>query len=396
MKNWKTIVWLMLFFPIGIYFMFKETKWTKGIKYLITAVLVIVTTLLAYSGLLLESFYISGLLILISGIISTIYSFTRNKQHKASIAILFLGLVLFSGSTQQMDTRAQERFAIAEQARIEEETRIENERQQALLAEATSAVEQAEEEISRENYDKAFTKVSALSQKDRNLADRLDSIDKQLISEEKTKEATILVEKAEKENTRSHYEKAASAIQALPTKNSELAERIVKIEKLILAHEKQVEEAETSLSQAETSKDRKGYKQAYLLVTSLPHQDDGLIKRLETLDSTIEKQEKQIAQEKKLAEEKAAEEQAAIELAEIEQTELEQANAVQVQEATIIEYDYDNSVDLYEEEQGAIKGSNSGIYHVPGSTYYDRTTNVVEWFHTIEEAEAAGYRAPKR
>ncbi|GKV70468.1 putative membrane protein YttA [Sporosarcina sp. NCCP-2716] len=43
-----------------------------------------------------------------------------------------------------------------------------------------------------------------------------------------------------------------------------------------------------------------------------------------------------------------------------------------------------------------IKGSNTGIYHVPGSTYYDRTKNVVQWFCSAEEAVAAGYRAPKR
>ena len=44
---------------------------------------------------------------------------------------------------------------------------------------------------------------------------------------------------------------------------------------------------------------------------------------------------------------------------------------------------------------GLIKGSKSKIYHVPGSKDYDRTTNVVKWFKTIEEAEAAGYRAPE-
>jgi len=44
---------------------------------------------------------------------------------------------------------------------------------------------------------------------------------------------------------------------------------------------------------------------------------------------------------------------------------------------------------------GLIKGSKSKIYHVPGSTSYDKTTSVVQWFKTIEEAEAAGYRAPK-
>ncbi|SFE90566.1 hypothetical protein SAMN05428981_1107 [Bacillus sp. OV194] len=41
-----------------------------------------------------------------------------------------------------------------------------------------------------------------------------------------------------------------------------------------------------------------------------------------------------------------------------------------------------------------IKGSENGIYHVPGSTYYSRTTNVVEWFCSTAEAEEAGYRAP--
>ncbi|CAM4053154.1 thermonuclease family protein [Lederbergia lenta] len=46
--------------------------------------------------------------------------------------------------------------------------------------------------------------------------------------------------------------------------------------------------------------------------------------------------------------------------------------------------------------EGQIKGSNNGIYHTPGSTYYSRTTNVAQWFCSPEEAEKAGYRAPKR
>lgn len=45
--------------------------------------------------------------------------------------------------------------------------------------------------------------------------------------------------------------------------------------------------------------------------------------------------------------------------------------------------------------QGLIKGSKNGIYHVPGSQYYNRTTKPVAMFKTIAEAEAAGYRAPK-
>ena len=36
------------------------------------------------------------------------------------------------------------------------------------------------------------------------------------------------------------------------------------------------------------------------------------------------------------------------------------------------------------------------IYHIPGSTYYGRTTHVSQWFFTEREARAAGYRAPYR
>lgn len=36
------------------------------------------------------------------------------------------------------------------------------------------------------------------------------------------------------------------------------------------------------------------------------------------------------------------------------------------------------------------------IYHIPGSTYYNRTRNVSQWFFTEKEAQSAGYRAPYR
>ncbi|RDW21409.1 hypothetical protein CWR48_03120 [Oceanobacillus arenosus] len=42
-----------------------------------------------------------------------------------------------------------------------------------------------------------------------------------------------------------------------------------------------------------------------------------------------------------------------------------------------------------------IKGSVNGIYHVPGSRYYNQTKNVVQWFCSTGETEGAGYRAPK-
>lgn len=46
-----------------------------------------------------------------------------------------------------------------------------------------------------------------------------------------------------------------------------------------------------------------------------------------------------------------------------------------------------------------IGDKDSKIYHVPGSTYYERELKKLsnnEYFDTVEEAEKAGYRAPKK
>jgi hypothetical protein len=41
-----------------------------------------------------------------------------------------------------------------------------------------------------------------------------------------------------------------------------------------------------------------------------------------------------------------------------------------------------------------IKGNaDSGLYHVPGSAFYDRTVAEL-WFKTAEDAEAAGFQLP--
>ena len=261
-------------------------------------------------------------------------------------------------------------------------------------------MEIAENEPTRENYNQAFTSISTLSQTDSDLEDRLRVVDEWLSKEEKIKEATLLVEEAESQMTRSSFEKASQRVASLSTKNRELENRLGKVEELLLVDEQKVEEANTSLVQAEKSKTRKDYEQAQLLVTSLPNQNNEFIKRLKIVDTDIQKQEKQAIEEQKLAEEKAL--AAEVEQARIAEEQLaaeraaqEEANAIQVQEIYNSEVDDSNAVYVEEYEEGAIKGSVNGIYHTPGSTYYSRTKNVVQWFHTVEEAEAAGYRAPE-
>nr|DAK31914.1 MAG TPA: Protein of unknown function (DUF4236) [Caudoviricetes sp.] len=41
-------------------------------------------------------------------------------------------------------------------------------------------------------------------------------------------------------------------------------------------------------------------------------------------------------------------------------------------------------------------GKNGRIYHIPGSTYYNRTKHVSQWFFTEKEAQEAGYRPPEK
>ncbi len=43
-----------------------------------------------------------------------------------------------------------------------------------------------------------------------------------------------------------------------------------------------------------------------------------------------------------------------------------------------------------------VKVSSNGIYHVPGGSFYNRTTHPKTCFATPEAAEAAGYRAAKQ
>ncbi|MCD5002953.1 DNA/RNA non-specific endonuclease [Enterococcus saccharolyticus] len=117
--------------------------------------------------------------------------------------------------------------------------------------------------------------------------------------------------------------------------------------------------------------------------------------RIADEEAKAEQEKQRIADEEAKAEQErqriAAEraEQERIEAEQAEANRLAEEQAAQQQSAANNPYSDANG-------NGLIKGSSSGIYHVPGSTYYDRTTNPVAWFSSIEEAEAAGYRPPKR
>lgn len=123
-----------------------------------------------------------------------------------------------------------------------------------------------------------------------------------------------------------------------------------------------------------------------------------------TINATLENETKsgdilikanaQVLQEKKIADQAAADQEAA------DQATAETDEATQTTES---QTEADQGDDSSGETQymdasgnGLIKGSSNGYYHVPGSTYYSRTTKPVAWFKTVSEAEEAGYIAPSK
>ncbi|MCH4167654.1 MAG: thermonuclease family protein [Streptococcaceae bacterium] len=146
-----------------------------------------------------------------------------------------------------------------------------------------------------------------------------------------------------------------------------------------------IEKATLAVKQVEGNQTRDNYNLAISAVQAIPDGNSELSNRLITVNNSITAKEQEAEQQRIVAEKQAQE---AAEKAEAERQAQEQAAA---QQANSGEFQY---VDA--NGQGTIKGSRNGIYHVPGSTYYDRTTNPVAMFKTISEAEQAGYRAPKK
>ena len=121
MKNWKVIIWLCAFYPAGIYFMFKHTKWKKGIKYTITALLSIIAGLIVASGELFLSLLLSGMFIFLIGLISIIKNVVNKGSKKAPIIILLVGILLFGFSAPHVESQEAERVAIEQQQQKEKQ-----------------------------------------------------------------------------------------------------------------------------------------------------------------------------------------------------------------------------------------------------------------------------------
>ncbi|MFC6465007.1 hypothetical protein ACFP65_08500 [Marinilactibacillus sp. GCM10026970] len=379
MQNMKVIFWLICFFPIGLYFMFKETDWSRIKKIIIAIIGTFALGYMLSTGTIFDYQLFSGLLLCLSAITYFIYAIIRRKKKRSSLLVLLFGILLLGVSTTYISVETAEAERIAEEQKVEEQ-RIEEER----VAE--------EQRLEQERLEK----------------EKQDDID------EKTRLAEIAIKRVEQSPTRKNAELANKAIAAIPDGNQALVDQLLALEPEIEAYELALEDAISKLEVAEESNSREDYEAAVSISSTLSPSDSGLTARLSKLDTSIAEVEAQQAEEERQAQEaeenRIAQEKADQEAAQKKADEEKAAAATSSESYSSSESNGDSNNNstqsttpnaggqtyVQQNGEGAIKGSVNGIYHIPGSTYYGRTKNVVQWFKTAAEAEAAGYRAPER
>lgn len=155
-----------------------------------------------------------------------------------------------------------------------------------------SALELAESEPTRENYDKAFTLISSLTQENESFADRLTKVEETVkIEEEKILAVEAALEKAEQEETRSAVEEAEVLAAGLVVQNDALHSRLQQT-KTIVEENERVAEEERKAEEA---------RQAEIAAQKAEEERQALIAAEKKEEKQAEKQEAKKAKESKAA-----------------------------------------------------------------------------------------------
>lgn len=234
---------------------------------------------------------------------------------------------------------------------------------------------------------------------------------------EAVKEVEQWIEIVKSEPTQENYDTTLDLVNNLPRKNTHLENRVLDLELIVNNYEQILTDITDAVEKAEEDKTRESYEVARKSLSDLEIQNDDLEDRLTSLDQEITVAEDKIEKarldqeeaDRKTAEEKqnqgnsggGGEDSSSGSESNGESSSGDSSNDGNSSDSGSSETPAPSQTPQPGEYvdangQGTIKGSVNDIYHVPGSTYYSRTKNVVQWFKTIEEAEAAGYRAPER
>ncbi|WP_455363097.1 hypothetical protein [Vagococcus elongatus] len=133
--------------------------------------------------------------------------------------------------------------AIALKEEKERQRKLELERESQKYEEAKASVILAENEPTNENYDYAYLLVNQLKKNDNDLEARLEKVKETIAFEQKVSETTLAAENAlgvaEQNKTRENYEKAAAAVKEIPVDHTAFENRLETINQQIIAQEQQ-------------------------------------------------------------------------------------------------------------------------------------------------------------
>ncbi|GEL67917.1 O-antigen ligase family protein [Marinilactibacillus psychrotolerans] len=259
MKNIKAIFWLISFFPIGLYYMFKETNWSTVTKIIISLIGMFILGIAVSTGSASVLLVLSGLIIFFSAILYFIYSILK-KNHKRPAVLLFIfGILLMGIGGTQISAENAEAERVAEEQKLEEE-KIETDR----IAE-----------------------------------------EKRLEVEEKTELAIAAIEKVTETLSKNDYKAAEKAIEDIPEPNKDLSNKLKKLQDPIKEYEIAVNDTAEAIKKAEESKSRADYEHAISLSDALPIGNNKFDSRLAKIDETITKSEAEKAKKELLAKEES-------------------------------------------------------------------------------------------
>lgn len=186
--------------------------------------------------------------------------------------------------------------------------------------------------------------------------------------------------------------KAATDLTAEVNKNEQLVENISELEDSNTGHQEEIVELENATDESIEK------------ITQLEEENESLSADIDTLKANNEKLKKELKEKEKKETASISKKDSNSEKQDTKsrtsQKNKSNTNSVNSSKDTSKETTETETATSFDTAQAVedckIKGSENGIYHTPGSTYYSRTTNVAQWFCSEKEAENAGYRAPKR
>ena len=241
----------------------KSMNLVKNKKVVLGIVLGLFLLLVIASGVFLEGVYLIGVFTILVGLVRLVYTLIRRRDKRKAIGILFAGVIMFafaneygdfdsespivevkpSPAEQEIEAKEKAEQLALQKEQEEQEKKEEAEKQARQLKDIESALELAESEPTRENYDKAFTLISSLTQENESFADRLTKIEETVkIEEEKILAVEAALEKAEQEETRAAVEEAEVLTAGLVVQNDALNSRLQQTKTVVEEQERVAEE----------------------------------------------------------------------------------------------------------------------------------------------------------